>query len=67
MSYNPIFEEEVERERELKNLKDSITYRATRDQVMEFVSKTINFCRAHPMITLFVTGLVSASFNRNNK
>lgn len=64
MSYNPIFEEEVERNQELRSLKDAITYRATRDQAVDFSSKLIKFCKEHPMITLLVTGLVGFSLNR---
>lgn len=62
MIYNPIFEEEEERSQQVKDLRDAIKYRATRDQFLDVFRKLVDFSRVHPLATLTaVAGLVGFS------
>lgn len=57
MTYNPIFEEELEREKDLKDLRDQICYRATMDQLKDLSSKTFGFVKKHPIVTILALGV----------
>ena len=57
MAYNPIFEEELERDEELRKLKDSICYRATKDQLIDVVKQAVNFVAKYPLVSVIFLGL----------
>jgi hypothetical protein len=57
MTYNPIFEEELERDKELKGLREQIRYRATMDQLKDLSSKTFKFVKRHPIVTILALGV----------
>ena len=64
MVYNPIFEEELDRENELKGLKNAIKLRAGKDQMQDLCFKFSTFVKAHQIFTtmaLCVFGLSLAS------
>jgi hypothetical protein len=63
MSYNPIFEEEVEKEKEFDQLRKAIKGRASQDQFKDLCFKFSAFVKNHPVFTavalgVFSTGLV---------
>ena len=68
MTYNPIFEEEVERQEELRGLQDSIKRRLVMSQFKDFFTKVVSFGRKHP-ITAFaaVAGLLGLGIGYNRK
>ncbi len=61
MVYNPIFEEEVEREMELTELKKAIKLRAGKDQVKDLCYKFSAFVKNHPVMTTVALGVFSYS------
>lgn len=70
MVYNPIFEEEVERDAELGSLRRAIKSRAAQDQFQNLCHKFTHFVKAHPIFTtvaLGVFGLGITSSHRSNK
>ncbi len=62
--YNPVFEleESKERERELKNLRDTICHRAGRDHLLDFSKKLSAFVKRHPVTTLSMAAILGLSF-----
>ena len=52
MTYNPIFEEELEREEELKTLKNSIRFRSAKQNAKDLFAKLFKFGRSHPVASL---------------
>jgi hypothetical protein len=70
MVYNPIFEEEVQRDVELGSLRRAIKTRAAQDQFQNLCQKFTHFVKAHPIFTtvaLGVFGLGITSSHRSNK
>lgn len=59
MVYNPIFEEEMDRETELKGLKNAIKLRAGKDQMNDLCFKFSTFVKAHPIFTTMAIGVFS--------
>ncbi|MCE2929128.1 MAG: hypothetical protein LW817_05820 [Candidatus Caenarcaniphilales bacterium] len=51
MVYNPIFEEEIERDKELIELRKAIKLRAGKDQVKDLSTKFSSFVIKHPVFT----------------
>lgn len=69
MVYNPIFEEELERGKQIGDLRRAIKSRATKDQVQDLCVKFTNFVKAHPIFTtvalgVFSIGLTAGKSNR---
>ncbi len=67
MVYNPIFEEELDRENQLRGLKNAIKLRAGQDQMQDLCFKFSTFVKAHPIFTtmaigVFGLGLVSKKY-----
>ena len=52
MIYNPIFEEEVERKNELKQLKKEIKKRARRETIGSVISRVYNLLTRKPPLVL---------------
>ena len=52
MTYNPIFEEELEREKELKSLKNSIRFRSATKHTKDLFSRLFSFGKSHPVASL---------------
>lgn len=68
MLYNPIFEEEVERQEELKGLRKSIKNRASLAQFTDFCTKVANFGKKHPIAAFTaLAGLVGFSLGSHKK
>lgn len=68
MIYNPIFEEEQERQAELKGLKDVIRARVTKDQVFDLGKKLFDFGKAHPIaLAATIASVVGFSLGGNKK
>jgi hypothetical protein len=67
MVYNPIFEEEKARESSLRSLKESITYRATREHLTAFGKQLVHFTKAHPVVTVLALGLFGLSLKPKSK
>ncbi len=61
MVYNPIFEEELDRENELKGLKNAIKLRAGKDQMQDLCFKFSTFVKAHPIFTTMALGVFGLS------
>ena len=59
MVYNPIFEEELERDKELHSLKNSIRFTASQDQAKDVCLKVGNFFKMHPILTTLALGVFS--------
>ena len=57
MVYNPIFEEEYSKERELDELKKAIKLRASKDQLGDLYQKAQNFVLNHPIFTSLALGV----------
>ncbi|MDD9899141.1 MAG: hypothetical protein OXU45_09115 [Candidatus Melainabacteria bacterium] len=64
MTYNPIFEEEMGREQELKDLRLAIKKRAGTDSVMDLVDRCTNFVKSHPILTTIALGVFSSQLGR---
>ncbi len=64
--YNPIFELEDsgQREKELKSLRDTICYRAGRDQMVDFTEKLSFFIKRHPLTTLSMAAILGLGLVR---
>ncbi|MDA0771876.1 MAG: hypothetical protein O3C63_02930 [Cyanobacteria bacterium] len=60
MVYNPIFEEEMGRNKELDELKGAIKRRAGSEKVLDLCSKFGNFVKAHPIFTTLALGVFGA-------
>lgn len=63
MSYNPIFEEELDRGKEIDELRKAIKLRASREQFGDLCFKFSAFIKNHPVFTtlalgVFGTGLI---------
>ena len=57
MSYNPIFEEEMNREREFEELRKAIKIRASKEQFNDLCFKFSTFVRNHPIFTSLALGV----------
>lgn len=64
MTYNPIFEEEISREKELNDLRGAIKLRAGSDKVLDLCHKFSNFVKAHPIFTTLALGVFGANLGR---
>lgn len=62
MVYNPIFEEENERNKELEELRKSIKLRASKEQVKDLCFKFSTFVKNHPVFTSVALGVFGSSF-----
>ncbi len=67
--YNPIFELEdnKERDKELKSLRDMICYRAGRHQMLDFAKKFSSFVKRHPMTTLSMVAILGLGLGGRRK
>lgn len=64
MIYNPVFEEETDRQEQMKTLKDAIRSRATKHYVIDLAKKLFSFGRSHPIATFAtVVGLLGFGFS----
>jgi hypothetical protein len=61
MVYNPIFEEELDRETQLRGLKSAIKLRAGQDQMKDLCFKLSTFVKAHPVFTTMAIGAFGLS------
>ena len=61
MVYNPIFEEELDRENQLRGLKNAIKLRAGKDQMQDLCFKFSTFVKAHPIFTTMAIGVFGLS------
>lgn len=52
MIYNPIFEEELEKKSEFKELKKEITSRARKESVKSAISRVYELLQKKPLLTL---------------
>lgn len=52
MVYNPIFEEEVERKKELKELKQEIKSRARKDNIKQVIERVYHLLQRKPILTI---------------
>lgn len=52
MVYNPIFEEEVERKKELKQLKKEIKSRARKENIRQVIERVYHLLQKKPILTL---------------
>lgn len=53
MVYNPIFEEEVERKKELKQLKKEIKHRARSENIAQVINRVYNLLKSKPILTIY--------------
>lgn len=52
MIYNPIFEEEIERKTEFKQLRKAIKRRARKETISSVISRVYNLLTRKPILTL---------------
>ena len=52
MIYNPIFEEEIEKKTELKELKKEIKARARKESLKNAIGRVYNLLQKKPILTL---------------
>lgn len=57
MVYNPIFEEELERGKQLTELRKAIKLRSGKDQVKDLTTQLASFVKAHPVFTAVTVGV----------
>ena len=62
MVYNPIFEEELIRDKELLELRKAIKMRASKEQIDEVYVKFQNFVKTHPIFTTLALGIFGLGF-----
>tara|TARA_B100001989_G_C24290747_1_gene340884 strand:- start:179 stop:385 length:207 start_codon:yes stop_codon:yes gene_type:complete len=67
MVYNPIFEEEISRDRELSDLKKAIKLRASKEQLGDVCEKFQDFVKNHPIFTSLVLGVFGFSFAKRQR
>lgn len=67
MVYNPIFEEEIDRDRELTELRKAIKLRAGKDQVMDLCTKFSTFLKNHPVVTTAAIGVFSYALSSGKR
>jgi len=67
MVYNPIFEEENTRGKELNELRKAIRLRAGKDQVKDLCQKFSGFVRSHPVFTTLAIGVFAIGLNTSKK
>ena len=65
MSYNPIFEEEISRDKELDELRKAIKVRASKEQLSDLCFKFSTFVKNHPVFTSLALGVFSAGLIKN--
>lgn len=66
MVYNPIFEEELERGKQLNELRKAIKLRSGKDQVKDLTSQLGSFVKAHPVFTAVTLGIFSFAIMGND-
>lgn len=66
MTYNPIFElEDVdERDKRMKSLRDMISFRASKDQFIDFSSKLAKFVQKHPVVSISAAAILGLGFGK---
>lgn len=64
MTYNPIFEEEMGRDQELKHLRLAIKKRAGSENLTDLVEKFATFIKSHPILTTLAIGVFSSQLGR---
>ena len=65
MSYNPIFEEEINRDKEFEELRKAIKIRASKEQLSDLCFKFSTFVKNHPVFTSLALGVFSAGLIKN--
>lgn len=67
MVYNPIFEEEEKRDKELMELRKAIKLRAGKDQVKDLAGKFSHFVTKHPIFTVAALSAFMLGDNKAKK
>lgn len=65
MVYNPIFEEELSREKEFDKLRQAIKFRAGKDLFKDLCSKLNTFAKSHPIFTTVAIGVFSYGLSKS--
>ncbi len=67
MVYNPIFEEEMNKDKDFLDLKKAIKMRAGKDQVKDLCTKFTALVKNHPVITTVALGVFASSLVGSKK